>query len=102
MDGVVDRRADFQDTFWSQGMLLMTPTVRRMPREWRDEQSAIEARCVFAHFDTGSDEGRSRIRLLVCDTALEAQTIVTEHNTALIKTIRERLDAETIEPVGEE
>lgn len=85
-----DRREEFKDVPWQQGVLLSTQMVRRMPADWRAETSASEKRRAFAFFSP-FDEGRSREFVFEFETAEECAAAVAEHNREL----RERLNPST-------
>lgn len=67
--------------YWQQGRLLHTNRTRQYSKyEW-DRYDAEERRMVFRNFDA-LDEGRSRERIAVFETAEDAARAVRDHNAA--------------------
>lgn len=60
---------------WSQGITLETEQTRRWTSEQIEENDRRERRMVFANFSP-LDEGRSRIRIAICEREEDARRIV--------------------------
>jgi len=58
-----------------QGCLLDTPTTRRWTQAEREQADAHERRTLFFGF-TSADEGRSRVRVALCDREEDARRLV--------------------------
>lgn len=60
---------------WAQGVTLTTARTRRWTAEQVAANNAIERRMIFAGF-SHFDEGRSRVRIAVCEREEDARRIV--------------------------
>lgn len=67
--------------YWQQGRLLYTNRTRWFRQDEWDRYDAEERRMVFRNFDA-LDDGRSRVRIAVFETAEDAARAVLDHNEA--------------------
>ena len=85
----LDRREEFNNMLWQQGMLLDTVITRQLSKEVYEVTDYIERCCAFINFSY-KDNGVGRELVYRFDTPKECMAAVIKHNSEFLRSLNEQ------------